>query len=143
MSRFPESVRPGATIAEAAVRMRAFDVGFLPVVSGSELIGVVTDRDLVVRGMGDGRNPDRTPVSEVMTTEIVTCEEDALLDSVARSMVVMEVRRVLVVEAGGSPVGVVSLADLARAGHAGVAALILGVLSRCIPGLPPELPQRL
>lgn len=142
MSRFPETVRPGATISEAAVRMRAFDVGFLPVVSGSEVVGVVTDRDLVIRGMGDGRNPDRTPVSEIMTTDVVCCEEDAPLDAVARSMVVMEVRRVLVMGADGAS-GIVSLSDLARAGHEGVAALILGVLSRCIPGLPPELPQRL
>lgn len=143
MSRFPESVRPGATVAEAAVRMRAFDVGFLPVVRGTEVVGVVTDRDIVVRGMADGRDPQRTPVGDIMTTALVCCEEDTALDAVARSMVVMEVRRVLVLAQGGGPAGTIGLSDLARTGHEGVAALILGVLSRCVPGLPPELPQRL
>jgi CBS domain-containing protein len=143
MSSFPETIRMGATLTEAAARMRAFDIGFLPVVSGTDVVGVITDRDLIVRGMTEGVKPAHIPVGGIMTTELVCCDEDASLDTVARAMLVQEVRRVLVIGPAGRPVGVVSLADLARAGHEGVAALILGVLSRCIPGLPPELPSRL
>ena len=143
MSPFPETIRMGATLSEAAARMRAFDIGFLPVVNGTDVVGIITDRDLVVRGMPEGAKAGRTPVGDIMTTELVCCDEDASLDTVARAMLVQEVRRVLVTGSGGRPVGIVSLADLARAGHEGVAALILGVLSRCIPGIPPELPSRL
>jgi CBS domain-containing protein len=142
MSRFPETVRAGASIQEAAARMRAFDVGFLPVVRGEEIVGVVTDRDLVVRGMSDGRSPARLAVAEIMTTDVVTCEEDATVDTIARSMVVLEVRRIAVVASGRELVGIIGLADLVRAGHEGVAGLILGVLTRCVPGLPPEFPER-
>jgi len=140
MSPFPETVRPGASVQEAAARMRAFDVGFLPVVSGEEAVGVVTDRDLVTRVVGCGLDGRRTTVADVMTTNVICCEATASIDTVARTMAVLQVRRVLVVGPGRRFLGVIGLADLARAGHETLAALILGFTSRVLPSIPPVLP---
>lgn len=140
MSPFPEAVGPGATVQEAAARMRAFDVGFLPVVTGEETVGVVTDRDLVVLVLGSGLDPRSTTVSEVMNTNVICCEAGASIDTVARTMAVLQVRRVLVLGPQRRLIGVIGLADLARAGHETLAALILGFTSRALPAIPPALP---
>ncbi|HLY74720.1 MAG TPA: CBS domain-containing protein, partial [Planctomycetota bacterium] len=140
MSRFPETIRPGASVHEAAVRMRAFGIGFLPVISGDEVVGVVTDRDLVTRALGSGLPANRIPVSDVMTTNVICCEAGASVDSVARTMAVLQVRRVLVTGPGRRVVGVIGLADLVGARYETLAALILGFISRVLPSVPPSLP---
>ncbi|HVR85305.1 MAG TPA: CBS domain-containing protein [Planctomycetota bacterium] len=140
MSPFPETVRPGASVQEAAVRMRAFGIGFLPVLSGDELVGVVTDRDLVTRGLASGMPGHRIPVSDVMTTNVICCDAEASVDTVARTMAVLQVRRVLVIGPGRRLVGVVGLGDLAGARYETLAALILGFTSRVLPPVPSSLP---
>jgi CBS domain-containing protein len=140
MSAFPETIRPGASVQEAAVRMRAFGVGFLPVISGDELVGVVTDRDLVTRALAGGLPGSRVPVSDVMTSNVVCCEAGTSVDTVARTMAVLQVRRLLVVGAGRRLVGVIGLRDLAAARYETLAALILGFTSRVLPSIPPSLP---
>ena len=72
MSPHPETVRPGASVQEAAARMRAFDIGFLPVVTPGEVCGVVTDRDLVTRVTGSGRCARRTTVGDIMTADVIS-----------------------------------------------------------------------
>lgn len=140
MSPFPENIRPGASVQEAAVRMRAFGIGFLPVVSGDEVVGVVTDRDLVTRALSCGLPGNRIPVSDVMTTNVICCEAGASVDTVARTMAVLQVRRVLVVGSGRQLIGVIGLGDLTAARYETLAALILGFTSRVLPSVPPTLP---
>jgi len=140
LSPFPEVIRPGASVQEAAARMRAFGLGFLPVVSGDEVVGVVTDRDLVTRALGSDLDGRRTPVSDIMSANVVSCEPGASIDTVARTMAVLQVRRVLVLGPGRRLEGVIGLSDLARHGHSSLAALILGFTSRVLPAIPPALP---
>ncbi|OUM99785.1 MAG: CBS domain-containing protein [Paenibacillaceae bacterium ZCTH02-B3] len=105
------TVSPGDSIFECAVKMRDNDVGFLPVVDGRRLLGVVTDRDLVVRGYAE-KHPGSEEVRNVMTHKAVTIEPSASVEEAARKMAASQIRRLPVVE-NGELIGVVSLGDLA------------------------------
>ncbi|QHL90482.1 CBS domain-containing protein [Sphingomonas changnyeongensis] len=106
------TVGPAVSIAEAARLMAIEDVGALPVVDRGMLIGVVTDRDLVVRALAN-RLPGSTAISQVMTSSPVTCDDDASLDDVLETMSDEQIRRLPVVSDGGGLVGIVSIADIA------------------------------
>ncbi|MEI7027184.1 CBS domain-containing protein [Paenibacillus sp. y28] len=98
-------------IYEIAVKMKQLDTGFIPVVEGKKLIGVVTDRDLVVRGYAE-KHSGSTSVEEVMSKSIDTISPEDTVDEAARKMAGEQVRRLPVVE-NGELVGVVSIGDLA------------------------------
>ena len=113
MTRFVHTIEPTATIGEAAHIMGLFDVGALPVVDDGELVGIVTDRDLVVRGVAEGLHPG-TSVTRVMSTDLKTCQERETFEAVLERMGVEQVRRMPVCSGPGEMVGIVSLVDLAR-----------------------------
>jgi CBS domain-containing protein len=120
MSTSPCTVTPDTSISEAARLMKQEDVGILPVierVGGAEtrgrLVGVVTDRDLAVRHVAEGRSSD-APVRDVMSSGVRTCGPDDSVDTVMELMGREQVRRIPIVDERGSLVGVVSQADLAR-----------------------------
>jgi len=104
---------PNRSIREAAETMQRMDVGSLPVGDGDRLIGMVTDRDIVIRAIAKGMNAD-TPVREVMTQEIRYCFDDQEVDDVARNMADLQVRRLPVINRDKRLVGFVSLADFAH-----------------------------
>ncbi|HZX77718.1 CBS domain-containing protein [Lysobacter sp.] len=106
---------PTRTIREAAETMQRMDVGSLPVGDGDRLVGMVTDRDIAIRAVARGMGAE-TPVREVMTQDIRYCYEDEDVDSVARNMADLEVRRLPVVNRDKRLVGFVSLADFAHCG---------------------------
>ncbi|WP_152395070.1 CBS domain-containing protein [Paenibacillus guangzhouensis] len=106
-----ETVTPDENIYQIAVMMEQNDIGFVPVVRGDRLIGVVTDRDLAVRGYATKR-PGSTPAEEVMTKDIVTASPDMSVDEAAELMSREMIRRLAVVE-DGRLVGVVAIGDLA------------------------------
>ncbi|HET9797370.1 MAG TPA: CBS domain-containing protein [Gemmatimonadaceae bacterium] len=120
MTKDPHSVSPDTPVSEAARMMKEEDVGLVPVVErvgGAEtrgrLIGVVTDRDIAIRAVAEGRAAD-APVSEVMSGGVKTCSPD---DSVEEAMDLMgreQVRRIPIVDERGSLVGVVAQADVVR-----------------------------
>lgn len=112
MTRNPQTISSQATIAEAAKLMRDLDIGFLPAIEDDRPLGVVTDRDIVVRGTAEGKGPDCC-VGDVLTPAVVTVTENEDVSSADRLMRERQIRRVLVVDDSGSPVGVVSLGDLA------------------------------
>ena len=116
MTRGVEVVSPQTTLQEAAARMRSLDVGPLPVCDGDRIEGMVTDRDIVVRGIAEGRDPRTTKVSEVMTRDVVTCAESDDVKVAARTMKERQVRRLLVVDANKKVSGIVSLGDVAVEG---------------------------
>ncbi len=97
----------------AALRMRASEVGVLPVVEQGQVIGILTDRDITVRGTAEGKDPDRTTVRELMTPRLIACAPDDELSDAARLMVAHSVRRLLVLDAHGQLVGILSVDDLA------------------------------
>lgn len=122
MSRKLSTVTPDATVREAAQLMKREEVGFLPVVSSSDsrkLVGVVTDRDIAIRCIADGRDGD-CRVSDVMSSSpVATCRHTDDVDHLMSSMRSEQVRRIPIVDDRGSLVGVVSQADIVRKARGG------------------------
>jgi len=108
-----ETVSADQTAREAASFMLRADAGSIPVCEGDKVIGMITDRDIAVRGVAEGRGPD-TPVSELMSDGIVCAHEDDDVQAVAQRMSEEQVRRMPVVDGEDRLVGIVSLGDLAR-----------------------------
>ena len=112
MTRDPRCVTPETSAREAAQVMKDEDVGIVPVVEGERLIGVVTDRDLALRVVADGRDSTAT-VRDVMSSgRIATCRPDEDLDRVMETMAKEQVRRIPIVDERGSLVGIVAQADV-------------------------------
>jgi CBS domain-containing protein len=108
-----ETISADQTAREAAAFMLRADAGSIPVCEGDRVIGMITDRDIAVRGVAEGRGPD-TPVSELMTDDVICVREDEDVQAVARRMSEEQVRRLPVVDAEERLIGIVSLGDLAR-----------------------------
>jgi CBS domain-containing protein len=108
---------PKETIREAAMAMASVDAGVLPVGENDRLVGMITDRDIAVRGVACGKGPDAT-VREVMSAEVKYCFEDDDADEVLRNMADLQVRRLPVVSHDKRLVGIISLSDLATNGEA-------------------------
>ncbi|MFO1028157.1 MAG: CBS domain-containing protein [Acetobacteraceae bacterium] len=119
MSADVQTVTPEDTVHHATRLMRDSDSGVLPVGEGDRLVGVVTDRDVTLRVVAEGKDPQRTKVREVMSTEPKYVFEDETLEHVADNMAQQQIRRLPVVSRAKRLVGIVSLGDLARADHAG------------------------
>ena len=113
MSRGVEVAGAFTSIVAAAKVMRRYGIGFLPVVEDGLPIGVVTDRDIVLRGIGEGRNPHLTSVGDIMTRATIWCYEDEVLTEAARIMEDNHVRRLLVLDEKRRLVGLLSIDDLA------------------------------
>ena len=116
MSANPTTVGPTNTAAEAAQIMKSEDVGSLPIVEGDRLAGVITDRDLAIRIVAEGRDPD-TPVGEIASKDVVTVDPEQTIDEAARLMAEHQVRRLPVVEEDGRLVGILAQADIAQTGQ--------------------------
>jgi CBS domain-containing protein len=115
MSKNADWISPETTLAQAAQKMKAHDIGFLPVGENDKLIGTVTDRDIVVRALAENMNPQTTTVKDVMTAKMLYCFDDQGVDEICDNMAQMKVRRFPVVNRDKRLVGVVSLGDLAQA----------------------------
>src|SRR5690242_16528286 len=114
MTRHVECINPEDTLARAAERMRDLDVGCLPVCGGDDrLAGVITDRDITIRGTAEGRDPETTRIEDIMTPDISYCFENDSVDEAARIMEEMQIRRLVVLNRDKRLVGIVSLGDLA------------------------------
>jgi CBS domain-containing protein len=107
-------VNPQETIAEAARMMESNEVGFMPVGENGRLVGTLTDRDMVVRGLAHNRGPE-TQVREVMTSEVLYCFDDEDLDDAAAKMSDNQVRRLPVLNREKKLIGVITLGDIAQA----------------------------
>ena len=113
MTTVVQTVTPDQSAREAASFMLRAEAGSIPVTEGDKVIGMITDRDIAVRGVAEGRGPD-TPVRELMTDHIICAREDDNIDDVARRMSEEQVRRLPVLDAEDRLCGIVSLGDLAR-----------------------------
>jgi CBS domain-containing protein len=112
MTADPTTLDSSSTIAEAARAMRDGDFGAVIVTEGDSVHGIVTDRDIVVRAIADGRDPDSTQLGEVTSEELETLSPDDSIDDAVAKVRAADVRRLPVVE-DGRAVGIVSLGDLA------------------------------
>jgi CBS domain-containing protein len=113
MSDNPCAIEADKPVSYAAKMMRDEDVGFAPIVEGDRLVGTLTDRDIAVRVVAEGRDPNETRVREVATDKLITVEPEADLDEAMKLMARHQVRRLAVVH-DGRLVGVVAQADVAR-----------------------------
>lgn len=131
MTRSVKIVDTEATLREAARMMRDEDVGMLPVYEGAHPVGVITDRDIVIRSVAQGVVPDKGLVRDAMTPRVISCPAGFTVEEVAEIMESEKVRRVLVVDEQRKPVGMVSLEDLAsRIGDEALVGEILGEISK-------------
>ena len=122
MTPDPVCCTPETTLRDVAKLMSTNDCGEIPVVekNGSRLlVGVVTDRDIVVRAVAEGRTPGDTAVSSCMTTRLVTVRPETTLEEVKKLMEDHRIRRVPVVDGAGACCGIVSQADVAQRASAG------------------------
>lgn len=117
MSSYLESVAPDTTVQECARKMRKADIGMIPVRENGKLIGIVTDRDVCCRAVGDGRDPATMKVREIMTSEVASCFEDQDCAEAAKLMKAKRLRRLTVMDRGQKVVGLLSVDDLARYSH--------------------------
>ena len=125
MSRDVQTVTPDQTAREAAGFMLQADAGAIPVTDGGRLVGMITDRDIAVRGVAEGRGPD-TPVRELMSSGMVTAREQDEIEDVAMRMSDEQVRRMPVIDDKERLVGIVSLADVSRSEMGEAASVALG-----------------
>ena len=117
MSTHIESVAPDTTVQECARMMRRTDIGVLPVWENGKLTGIVTDRDVCCRAVGDGRDPATMTAREIMTSDVSSCFEDQDCAEAARFMKTKRLRRLAVMDRKQKMVGLLSVDDLARYSH--------------------------
>jgi CBS domain-containing protein len=109
-----ETIPPQASLAEAAKKMASQDIGSLPVCAEPRrVVGIITDRDITVRAVARGMDPNQTRVEEVMTRDVLCCSSEAEVEDACQLMEKRQVRRLLVTGQDDTPVGIVSLGDIA------------------------------
>lgn len=130
MTKEVEIVHPGESLKDAARKMRVRDVGFLPICEGDQLIGVLTDRDIILRATADGMDPNASIERDLITAPIVYCYEDQDVETAAQLMEEHQIRRVAVVSRDDNRlVGVVSLGDISRNTNKNTSAQVLQSVS--------------
>lgn len=113
MTSNAETINSDANLVEAAQKMKMLEVGALPVWETDELVGMITDRDIILRAIAEGKDPSSTYINEIMTQEVFTCLEDDDIHDAAEMMEKNSIHRLLVLNSNNEAVGFVSLADFA------------------------------
>jgi len=135
MSRRFAVIPDQASLRDAAGMMRRFDVGVLPITSTGKLVGILTDRDIVVRGIATGCDPDQTRVADFMSRGVITCHAGDSIDHAIDTMAEHRVRRLVVLNLEQEITGILSVDDLA---HALVGEHKLSELMRALPEAGPS-----
>lgn len=118
MTRGVRTMAPGDSVTLAAQAMEELGVGVLPVCDGSKLLGVITDRDITVRGVARGISLEKSPVTEIMSDDVCWCYADDSVDDALDKMSAAQVRRLPVVDRDKRLVGILSIGDVAAKGDA-------------------------
>ena len=129
MTKGTHSVRPDTSVVEAAGLMRLHDIGVVPVCDGGRVIGMLTDRDIVVQVVADGKDPRQALARDVMSTGSITVFDDQDVDEAVELMEKYQVRRLPVLTRDSKLVGIVSLGDVAVDVHAGLSGKVLKEVS--------------
>ena len=116
MTSNPRTIEPSTSLHEAARLMRDQDVGSLPIVEGDRLFGMLTDRDIAIRAVAEGKDAKSTTAQEIASRQVVTVDPEQSLDEALRLMASHQVRRLPVCEEDGKLVGIVAQADAAMKG---------------------------
>ncbi|HQI02530.1 MAG TPA: CBS domain-containing protein [Deltaproteobacteria bacterium] len=113
MTKNPEEVPVIESVMDAAEKMKELNVGAIPVFKNDKVVGIVTDRDIAIRAVAEGKDPKDTPVMDIMSRNIISCPENTDLKDAAHIMEQNKVRRLIVTDQSGKAVGIVSLGDIA------------------------------
>jgi len=113
MSNKPEFLPPTATLKQAADQMRAHDYGFIPIGENDRLLGVLTDRDIAIKAVAEGWDPNTITVKEAMHDGVYYCWESDPVEKVIQQMEKLQVRRLIVLNKDKRMTGVISLGDVA------------------------------
>ena len=130
MSQKADWVQPSLQLREAATRMRDQDIGILPIGDDDRLVGMVTDRDIVIRALPNGKDIGSMTVRDAMTEKVLYCYEDDDIEEVAENMGKNKVRRLPILNRKKRLVGMVSIGDIARKGEHDEAGEALGHICR-------------
>jgi len=133
MTPNPECVSEKDSIRDVARIMKNQDTGVVPVVDGKRIIGLITDRDIVIRGIAEGKNLENANVKELMTTSVRSVREDATVNEVLELMGNAEIRRVPVVNTRDELVGILSIGDIAKENQDGKVGQTLESISEAPP----------
>lgn len=117
MTKKPEFLPPTATLKEAADLMTKHDFGFIPIAENDRLIGAVTDRDFTIRAIAKGKDPNKTMVKDIMSKGIQFCFESDKLETLAKKMEKLQIRRLVVLNDDKRMTGIISLGDIATKCH--------------------------
>ncbi len=129
MTRDVQALSPSAPVIDAARLMKALDIGVVPVVDGERLVGIATDRDIVVRGVAQGRPATDTPLGDIISRELRWCSPEQSIDEVLEQMRDARIRRVPVLDRAGRLVGMLTLGDVAARADGDGAGIVLGEVS--------------
>ena len=113
MNTLVQQISSGAMVSEAAERMRIFDIGALPVLEDSKIVGMLTDRDIVIRAVAAGLGPKMTVIKDVFTPNVLCCFHEDEIETAAKIMEDKQVRRLVVLGDNNTVAGILSLSDLA------------------------------
>ena len=111
-----ETMAPNASLSDAARRMKEKDIGLLAIAEDDNVFGVLTDRDIVIRGLAEDMDPTATDVTEVMSEQALSMSQSTPVEEAVNAMEAQQVRRILVADEAHQLVGVISLGDLATRG---------------------------
>lgn len=128
MSKDVKIASPDQSIRDAAQTMKEIDAGFLPIGENDRLVGMITDRDIALRGVGAGKGPD-TPIRDVMSKEVLYCFEDESIETVSQKMAKQQVRRMPVLNRDKRLVGIISLGDISQQDGSGCAEALSSISS--------------
>jgi CBS domain-containing protein len=129
MHKGVEWVSPDTTIAAVAKKMQQFDIGAIPVGENDRLIGMVTDRDIAIRGLANGKDPSKLTARDVMTKGVIYCRDNEDVEEAARTMESKQIRRLPVIDANKRMVGMISLGDVSRVALQEVTAEVIRAVS--------------
>ncbi len=113
MTRNVRTVSPDDNLVDVAAQMLRVDTGFIPVCDNDRIVGAITDRDIAIRAVAEGRDPNETRVRDCMSRDVVTCSEDSDVEEAAQLMEDRQIRRLVILDRDRRLCGVVSLGDLA------------------------------
>lgn len=122
-------VGPDTKLSDIAKIMKEKDVGAIPVGENDRLVGMVTDRDIVVRGFANGRSPTSLTAGDVMTKPIVYCHDDEAIEDAIRLMEIRQIRRLPVINGKKRMVGMLSIGDISHSGHRDLTAEVVDAVS--------------
>jgi CBS domain-containing protein len=117
MTKGVETISADTTILQAARKMSSRDIGVIPVMRGEKLVGIITDRDIVLRGVARDFDCATATVSECMSTDVFTCSENESLEQACRTMEDRQIHRLIATDSANKPVGILSISDLAVKAH--------------------------